>query len=174
MSRVYIDLKNSPRLYENKVQKLEMGICEEILPLSVVKDKKRQRGVYHTDGYQKLSSLGMLSARQVLSAAGGVIAMQDKLQKNLFFPGEYILSADAIFTDERLEKFKIAYIPVEKERPEKSLACFVGSMKRYTSIGGAGYLDTLRILIETGTMRSEELIGAIEKMKQEIRICGIK
>lgn len=174
MSRIYIDLKKNSQLYENKAKKLQSGICEEILPLSVVRGKKSLRGIYHSEGYRRLSDLGILEAGQILSVVEGVIAVQEKLRTNLFFPGEYILSPHAIFTDEKLEKYRIAYIPSAKERPENSLSCFVASMRRYATPDSAPYLEMLRKLAESGELGSQRLIGCIEKMKQEIRICGIK
>ena len=96
MSRVYINLKNKPLLYESKAERLTAGICNEILPLSIIKSKKITKGIYHTDGYKKVSDVGILSAVQVLSVIEGVIAMSEKLKNNLFFPEEYILSPDTV------------------------------------------------------------------------------
>ena len=105
MSRVYINLKNKPLLYESKVERLTAGICNEILPLSIIKNRKITKGIYHTDGYKKVSDVGTLSAVQVLSVIEGVIAMSEKLKNNFFFPEEYILSPDTVYIDAKFENY---------------------------------------------------------------------
>lgn len=175
MSRIYINLKNKPVLYENKREKLIGGVCNEILPLSVIKGKKTLKGVYFTDGYRKISSLDILNASQALSVVEGTIVMSEKLKNNLFFPEEYILSPDTVYTDDKLEKYKLAYIPsVQQCRFEKSMSCFIGSMKKYTTPNGILYLDSLVKLADCGNLRYERMVGFIERLKQEIWACGIK
>lgn len=175
MSRIYINLKNKPAIYENKREKLIRSVCTDILPLSVISGKKILKGVYCTDGYMKVSSLGTLSAAQALSVVEGTIVMSEKLKNNLFFPEEYVLSPDTVYTDEKLEKYRLAYIPVAQQcRFDKSMHCFIGSMKKLTTQNGALYLDSLMNLVACGNLKSEGLIGFIEKLKQEIRVCGIK
>ena len=175
MSRVYINLKNKPLLYESKVERLTAGICNEILPLSIIKNRKITKGIYHTDGYKKVSDVGILSAMQVLSVIEGVIAMSEKLKNNFFFPEEYILSPDTVYIDAKFENYKLAYIPAkERCRAEKSLSGFIGCMRKFTTPDGMLYLDTLRNLVESGSLKSERMIGFIERLKGEIRVCGIK
>lgn len=175
MSSIYVNLKNKPTLYENKREKLIRGVCTEILPISLIKSKKNLKGVYCTDGYRKVSSMGILSAAQVLSVVEGTVVMSEKLKNNLFFPEEYILSPDTVYTDERLEKYRLVYIPAEEKcRFDKSMSCFIGSMKKFTTQNGMLYLDSLMRLAACGNLKTERVVGFIERLKQEIRVCGIK
>ena len=175
MSKAYIDMKNKKQIYANKAEKLKGGICNEILPLSVIKSKRVQKGVYHTEGYRKLSSFGEMNASETLTVIEGVLVMIEKLKDNLFFQEEYILSPDTVYTDEQKQKYRITYIPAGREqKAERAISCFIGEMKRYTTSDGKMYLDTLRNMTECGNLKTAPLIGFIENLKREIRVCGIK
>ena len=118
--------------------------------------------------------MGDLSASQVLSVVESVLELREKLRDNLFFPDEYILSADTIFVDENLEKYRLAYIPIaETGRAEKSVACFIASLKRQTSDAGAEYLDRLNNFIMSTGASAEIAIAFTERLKQEARTFGI-
>ena len=174
MSVISIDLRKKLPMYDNKAEKLKSGACEEILPLSTIKYKRIVRGIYHLEGYRRLSSVSNLSVSQVLSVVESVLELREKLRDNLFFPDEYILSTDTIFVDEKLEKYRLAYIPLaETGRAEKSIACFIASLKRQTGDAGAEYLDRLSDFIMTGGANSAQAIAFAEKLKQEARTFGI-
>ena len=175
MSRVYIDMRNKKEIYANKAEKLKYGICDEILPLSVIKSKRMLKGVYHTEGYRKLSAFGEMSAAEVLTVIEGVLVMMEKLKDNLFFPEEYILSPDTVYTDEKRQQYRITYIPAgQEQKAERAVSCFIGEMKRYTTPEGKLYLDALKNISECGNLKTERMLGSIENLKREIRVCGIK
>ncbi len=179
MSVISIDLRKKLPMYDNKAEKLKGGVCEEILPLSTIKYRRIVRGIYHTEGYRKLSEFSNLSVSEALSAVESVLELREKLRDNLFFPDEYILSADTIFVDEKLERFRLAYIPVaeignpEAGRAEKSFACFIASLKRQTSEAGAEYLDRLSDFLMGAGANAEIAISFAERLKQEARTFGI-
>ena len=56
----------------------------------------------------------------------------------------------------------------------KSLACFFHQLKSVTTENGRVYLDTLGALLSCEKLRTERVIGFIEKLKQEIYLCGIR
>lgn len=175
MSRAYIDLRNKKQLYANKAEKLKYGVCGEILPLSIIKSKRMQKGVYHTEGYRKLSSFGEMTAAEALSVVEGVLVMIEKLKDNLFFPEEYILSPDTVYADEKKQKYMITYIPAgTKQKAKTAVSCFIGEMKRYTTPDGKMYLEALKNITEGGDLKTGRMIGFIENLKREIRVCGIK
>ena len=175
MSRAYIDMRNKKEIYANKAEKLKYGICDEILPLSVIKSKRMLKGVYHTEGYRKLSAFGEMSAAEVLTVIEGVLVMMEKLKDNLFFPEEYILSPDTVYTDEKRQQYRITYIPAgQEQKAERAVSCFIGEMKRYTTPEGKLYLDALKNISECGNLKTERMLGSIENLKREIRVCGIK
>ena len=175
MSRVYIDMRNKKQLYANKAEKIKCGICSEILPLSVIKSKRITKGVYHTEGYRKLSAFGEMNAAETLTVIEGVLVMMEKLKDNLFFPEEYILSPDTVYADEKKQKYRITYIPAgQEQKAEQVLSCFIGEMKRYTTPDGKLYLDALKNMAECGDLKTERMVGFIENLKREIRVCGIK
>ncbi len=175
MSRAYIDMKNKKQLYANKAEKLKYGICGEILPLSVIKSKRMLKGIYHTEGYRKLSAFGEMNAAETLTVIEGVLVMTEKLKDHLFFPEEYILSPDTVYADEKKQEYRITYIPAgQEQKAERVISCFIGEMKRYTTPDGKLYLDALKNITACGDLKTERMLGFIENLKREIRVCGIK
>ena len=175
MNKVSIRLKNGTVDYAQKTETLLAGSCDAFFPMSIIRDKKNTRGIFDTSGFHKLADLEGLSASQVLSLAEDVLLLIEKCEDYLFFPEEYILSAETVYINEESKKLKLIYIPNERKASFfKSLAYFFHQMKSVTTENGRVYLDTLSALLSSGNLRTERVIGFIEKLKQEIYLCGIR
>ena len=175
MNKVSIRLKNGTVDYTQKTEVLLAGSCDAFFPMSIIRDKKTTRGIFDTSGFRKLSDLEGLSASQVLSLAEDVLLLIEKCEDYLFFPEEYILSAETVYINEESKQLKITYIPNERNLNfSKSLACFFHQLKSATTENGRVYLDTLGALLSCEKLCTERVIGFIEKLKQEIYLCGIR
>lgn len=174
MNRVTVSL-NREYVESFKMDVLAAGACGSIFPLSIIKEKKFTKCIYNTEGYIKVSALANIPAKEILTIAEKVLNLVENCQNYLLFPEEYILSSETIYIRDDYKDIKITYIPIDKkERQRNVLSYFIRSLRNSTTENGRTYLETLANLLDCEELKTERIIGFIEKLKQEINICGIK
>ena len=84
-------------------------------------------------------------------------------------------SPDTVYVTPDLRQARIAYIPVERYVSEEgALSSLIYTMKELTTENGRTYLETLGAMLECSNLRLRKVIGFIEELKEEIKVCGIE
>lgn len=175
--------------YPQKKEMLLSGSCGAIFGMSVISNGSVTRAVYDTRGYRKLGDMRNLSASRVLYLAEKVLLMAAECEDYLFFADEYVLSVDTVYFSEENDRARLLYIPCEKRKGSErektihtecvndelsiGMANFVNQMKPLTTDNGRLYLETLIQLFLCENLRTERIIGFIERLRHEIYSCAI-
>lgn len=175
MKRTSVSI-NAAAIDEYKTDMLLSGNCKAVFRVSLIRKSSCCRIVYNTAGYKTLSELRDLSASAVLSISKKVLHLTEKCEDYLFLLGEYVLSPDTVFINEKTKDMKLLYVPcVSSEKGDSYvLARFVRQMKYIADENGAAYADTLMRFLLCENLDTERIIAFIEKLKQEIYECGIR
>lgn len=150
------------------------GSCRGVLPLGIIDAVGEEIVLYRTEGFTRLSSLMDVKAVDILTIVERVLECVEICRDCLIFPGEYVLSPDTIYVTKDFKEARIAYIPTEHYVSEEgAISSLIYAMKRLTTENGRTYLDTLGTLLECTNLKLGRIIGFIEELKEEIRLCGI-
>lgn len=173
MQKVRIKL-DSEELYPQKADVLVSGCCEAILPMSMICVGEGKTGIYNTEGYKSLSSMKNINASEILLLVKKVLIMRDICSDYMFFPEEYVLSTETVYLSEKNGDTKLTYISTKNGTSgDKSMIYFLQRLKQLTTDNGQLYLETLIQLFLCENLRTERIIGFIEKLRYEIYTCGI-
>lgn len=176
MSRmVRVRISDSELFFPWKKDVLLSGSCSGVLPFGIIDAVSEETGFYNTEGFTRLSDSPELKAGDILTAAERILECVEICKDALIFPGEYILSPDTVYVTPDLRQARIAYIPVERYVSEEgALSSLIYTMKELTTENGRTYLETLGAMLECSNLRLRKVIGFIEELKEEIKVCGIE
>ena len=157
-----------------KREALLSGSCRGVLPLGIIDSAGEENVFYKTEGFLRLSELTDVKAGDILTIVERILECVETCRDCLIFPGEYILSLDTIYVTSDLKEARIAYIPTEHYVSEEgAISSLIYTMKGLTTENGKTYLDTLGTMLECTNLKLRRVIGFIEELKEEIRLCGI-
>ena len=176
MSRVIrVRLTESRSFFPWKKEVLLSGSCRGVLPMGIIEKEDSIWGLYSTEGFVRMSDLTGLTAGDILKVVERTLECVEACRDCLIFPGEYALSTDTIYLTEDLSEARIVYIPTEQYVSEEgAISSLIYAMKGLTTENGRTYLDTLGTMLECTNLKLRRVIGFIEELKQEIRLCGIE
>lgn len=175
MNRVIrVRLTENEELFPWKREVLLSGGCRGILPLGVIESGGEVFGYYRTEGFVRLSAMVNVSAGEILTIVERVLECIEICRDCLVFPGEYVLSVDTVYVTEDLREARLAYIPLKRYVSEEgAVSSLIYAMKGFTTENGATYLETLGAMLECSSLKLRHVIGFIEELKEEIRLCAI-
>ena len=143
--------------------------------MGVIEKEDNVWGSYSTEGFVRMSDLPKMTAGEILTVVERTLECVEACRDCLIFPGEYVLSTDTLYLTEDLSEARIVYIPTEHYVSEEgAISSLIYAMKGLTTENGRTYLDTLGTMLECTNLKLRRVIGFIEELKQEIRLCGIE
>lgn len=171
---VKVNFMEDSGLFPWKKNVLLSGGCRGVLPFGIIETGEETRGFYRTEGFVRLSELAEIKADEILTVSERVLECVEICRDCLIFPGEYVLSTDTIYVTSDFREARIAYIPLKRYVSEEgALSSLIYNMRRLTTENGRTYLDTLGAMLECSHLKLRKVIGFIEELKEEIRLCGI-
>ena len=171
---VRVKITDSEAFFPWKREALLSGSCRGVLPLGIIDAAGTKSILYRTEGFIKLSALTTVNSGDILTIVERILECVEICRDCLIFPGEYILSPDTVYLTENLNEARIAYIPTEHYVSEEgAISSLIYSMKGLTTENGRTYLDTLGTMLECTNLKLRRVIGFIEELKEEIRLCSI-
>ena len=175
MNRVVkVKLTESGAFFPWKREVLLSGSCRGVLPLGIIETEDGLCGYYRTEGFVRMSGLAGVKAGDILTVAERVLECLEVCRDCLIFPGEYVLSPDTIYVTADFNEARLVYIPLERYISEEgAISSLIYAMKGLTTENGMTYLDTLGAMLECTNLRLRRVIGFIEELKEEIKLCGI-
>lgn len=171
---VRVKITDCEAFFPWKREALLSGSCRGVLPLGIIDVGGAESILYRTEGFVRLSEMTTMKAGDILTIVERVLECVESCKDCLIFPGEYVLSPDIVYLTEDLNEARIVYIPTEHYVSEEgAISSLIYAMKWLTTENGRTYLDTLGTMLECTNLKLRRVIGFIEELKEEIRLCGI-
>lgn len=172
--RVIVKFKEEDLMYRGEMDVLTEGVCEGILPISIVKKDKEVTGFYITTGYRRLACMHDVSAYQALTVMEKTIEAMEECRRYLIFPEEFIISPDTAYIDGNFEKVKFTYVPDKSSAgARKKLIRFTQDLKMHTTVNGKLYLEMLCQLLSAENLNVLMINNFINRLKREVIMCRI-
>ena len=164
-----IKISENKFFYKEKMKILSLGVCNAILPVSVINYQSGAMLVYDRSGFVQLKELHQTSAEEVLIIAGLFISAIDELKDYAFFPDEIEINENSVFISENKRELRIAPIPAGGRGNENNnILYFFVLLKQHADAKGKAYLDSLVSLAARGNFSTKNILTIIDEMRAEI------
>lgn len=141
--------------------------CRGFFPAEIITEGNRVEAWFHVEGWHRLKDEELISPVQVLLLAKSVLLAVDECRDWLWFPEDYVLSLDTVFTDGK-GHVRFLCIPERSKLSEyRRMENFLRALEKKTSGKGAGYLEECIGLLKEKPLHTRRLIASLDQILEE-------
>lgn len=152
-----------------KIQVLISAECEAFFPADVFFTDNVVHLRYSTGNYKSLKSCETMNTVQALDLVKTVIRLRTEAQDWLWFPEEYVLSADTVWINPQ-GKIRMLCIPDGRRiAGNQRMNGFLYDLKKLSEPAASSWLQILQEIVLSGSEETEQLIGEIDLLTAEVQ-----